>query len=85
MHRAFHIRADFDNPAWWLRTPNPSNGYNVRYVNSSGALNNNNANNSNGSAADYIIWSERVEKSKAVPFMQGKLVLFGRKLDEIGC
>ena len=41
--------------AWWLRTPNPSSGHNVRGVNSSGALNSNYANNSNGSAAACII------------------------------
>ena len=41
---------------WWLRSPNPSNANNVRNVNTSGALDNNNANNSNGVAADYVNW-----------------------------
>lgn len=57
----------------------------MRNVNTSGALNNNNANNNNGAAADYISWSERVEKSKAEPFMQGRLVPFGRMPDKIDC
>ena len=35
-----------------LRSPNPGNANNVRYVNTSGALNNNNANNGYGRAAD---------------------------------
>ena len=37
---------------WWLRSPNPSNSNNVRYVRADGTLNNNNANNGNGAAAD---------------------------------
>lgn len=37
-----------------LRTPNPSNGNNERNVNTSGALDNNNSNNTNGVAADCI-------------------------------
>ncbi|MFA6778172.1 MAG: RNA-directed DNA polymerase [Paludibacteraceae bacterium] len=36
-----------------ISSPNPSNGNNVRNVNPSGALNNNNANNGNGCAPDY--------------------------------
>ena len=36
---------------WWLRSPNPWNANNVRNVNPSGALNNNNANNGYGLAA----------------------------------
>ena len=36
---------------WWLRSPNPWNANNVRIVNPSGALNNNNATNGNGLAA----------------------------------
>ena len=55
--------------------PNPSNGNNVRNVNTSGALNNNNANNNNGVAADCILniyGSERVRKLKAVPFYARK-------------
>lgn len=36
---------------WWLRSPNPWNGNNVRNVTPSGALNNNNANNGNAVAA----------------------------------
>ena len=37
---------------WWLRTPYPTYANLVRNVNTSGALNNNNANNSNGVASD---------------------------------
>ena len=37
---------------WWLRSPNPSNANNERNVNTSGALDNNNANNGNGAVAD---------------------------------
>ena len=37
---------------WWLRSPNPSNCNNVRNVNSSGVLNNNNANNTYGELDD---------------------------------
>lgn len=33
---------------WWLASTNPWNGNNERNVNPSGALNNNNANNTNG-------------------------------------
>ena len=33
---------------WWLSSVNPSNANNVRNVNTSGSLDNNNANNSNG-------------------------------------
>ena len=36
----------------WLRSPNPSNGNNVRNVNTDGSLNNNNAYNGNGAAVD---------------------------------
>lgn len=36
----------------WLRSPNPGNANNVRNVNASGALNNNNAYNSNALAPD---------------------------------
>lgn len=36
---------------WWLRSPNPWNANNVRNVNPSGALNNNNASNGYGLAA----------------------------------
>lgn len=39
---------------WWLRSPNPSNGNNERNVNTSGALNNNNAYNGNGAVADSV-------------------------------
>ena len=39
---------------WWLRGPNPSYANNVRYVNTDGSLNNNNANNSNGIVPDCI-------------------------------
>lgn len=33
---------------WWLRSPNVSNSNNFRYINSSGNVNNNNANNTYG-------------------------------------
>lgn len=39
----------------WLRTPNSTNGNNVRNVNPTGNLNNNNANNSNGVAPDWVV------------------------------
>ena len=46
-------RADNGNAYyWWLRTPNPTLANNERNVNTSGALNNNNANNTNGGVAD---------------------------------
>lgn len=38
----------------WLRSPNPGNANNVRNVNTSGALNNNNANNTNAVAPDCM-------------------------------
>ncbi|MBQ9698236.1 MAG: hypothetical protein IJV46_06835 [Acidaminococcaceae bacterium] len=38
----------------WLRSPNPGNANNVRIVNTSGAVNNNNANNSNAVAPDCM-------------------------------
>jgi hypothetical protein len=38
-----------------MRTPNPSNANNERNVNTSGALNNNNANNGNAVALDYTV------------------------------
>ena len=40
---------------WWLRTPYPSNANYERNVNTSGALNNNNANNAYGAPAACII------------------------------
>lgn len=39
----------------WLNFVNPSNANNFRNCNTSGALNNNNANSSNGVAPDHII------------------------------
>lgn len=48
---------------WWLRSPNPSNANNERNVNTSGALNNNNANNGNGVAADYLSMMSRTVSS----------------------
>ena len=39
----------------WLRSPNVGNSNNVYNVNSSGALNNNNANNANGLVPDCEI------------------------------
>ena len=33
---------------WWLRSPNVSNSSNFRYINSTGNVNNNNANNTYG-------------------------------------
>lgn len=45
-----------DQPvSWRLRSPNPGNSNNVYNVNTSGSLNNNNANNTgNGLAPDCI-------------------------------
>lgn len=37
---------------WWLRTPNVGNANNSRNVNTSGSLDNNNANNGNGASPD---------------------------------
>ena len=48
---------------WWLRSPNPSNANNERNVYTSGALNNNNANNGNGVAADYLSMMSRTVSS----------------------
>ena len=39
---------------WWLRSPNPGNANNVRNVNTSGAVNNNNVNNANGLSPDCV-------------------------------
>lgn len=39
---------------WWLRSPNVDNANNVRNVNTSGELDNNNANESLRLAPDYI-------------------------------
>lgn len=51
------IKYKADNTAqhWWLRTPYPSYANNERTVGTSGALNVNSANNSNGAAAACII------------------------------
>ena len=38
---------------WWLRSPNVSNSTNFRYINSTGNVNNNNANNSWGVAPGF--------------------------------
>ena len=40
---------------WWLRSPNASNSNNFCNVNTDGTINNNNANNSNGVAPDFIL------------------------------
>ena len=40
--------------SWWLRSPNVSNANNARNVNTSGVVNNNNANNSIGLAPDCV-------------------------------
>lgn len=53
---------------WWLRSPNPGNANNVRNVNTSGGMNNNNANNSYAAVPDCGLVPERVGKEpKAVP------------------
>jgi len=44
----------FGTSNWWLRSPNTGNANNVYNVNTSGALNNNNANNTNGVAPDRM-------------------------------
>ena len=44
----------FGTSIWWLRSPNTGNANNVYNVNTSGALNNNNANNTNGVAPDRM-------------------------------
>lgn len=62
--QADKIKYDINSQAtaryWWLRTPTPSNANNERNVNSSGALNNNNANNGIGAVADYVAHTDRV-------------------------
>lgn len=63
-----------------LRTPNPSNGNNERIVNTSGALDNNNSNNTNGVAADCIFHTVRTSsvphgEGESSTFMQGRFAL----------
>lgn len=53
-------RSELQDTAVALRSPNPSNANNPRNVTTAGALNNNNANNSNGVPADR----ENVRSSK---------------------
>lgn len=68
----------------WLRSPNPSNANNVRIVNTDGSVNNNNANNSHGVAADcekLSVSSSR--KTKAVQLTQGATVLPPKKKEGI--
>ena len=48
---------------WWLRTPNSSNAYNVRNVNSDGTLNNNNAYNGNRGVRP-LRWKMRSSRHK---------------------
>lgn len=71
---------------YWLRTPNASNANNVRICNTGngGALNNNNANNSNGVAP--IGGTVRFEylTGKAVHLLQGVYFLFPIR-SERGC
>ena len=47
--------ADGDSCSWWLRSPYPWSAFGVRFVNPSGALNNNNATNGHGLAAACVI------------------------------
>ncbi len=66
---------------WWLRSPNVSNSNNVRYVNTDGTLNNNNANNAYGAAPDCVYSQLKVsrryiyQQPKSVHHMQGTIVL----------
>jgi len=60
-----------------LRTPNPSNANNERNVNTSGALNNNNANNAYGAPADCIITARTSSESESSASMQGRVDLIG--------
>lgn len=57
--------------AYWLRTPNASNANNVRICNTGngGALNNNNANNSNAVApiGGIVSFKYRLRESRASP------------------
>lgn len=46
---------------WWLRGPYPSHAYNVRYVNTSGALSHNIANNANGLVAAWAIGNPGIQ------------------------
>ena len=61
----------------WLRSPNVSNANNVRNVNSTGALDNNNAINAYGLAPDCVYCQHRVSlltEIRAI-FMQGTVIL----------
>ena len=62
----YDITAQTTARHWWLRTPIPSYAYHERHVYSSGALNNNNANNGNGASADYVATSRSSRNPKAV-------------------
>jgi len=46
---------DGDPAFWWLRSPNPSNANNARYVHTDGSLNSNNAYNGHGAVAACVI------------------------------
>ena len=75
---AGRIKLRGGSPAyWWLRSPNVSNANNVRNVNSTGALDNNNAINAYGLAPDCVYCQHRVSlltEIRAI-FMQGTVIL----------
>jgi hypothetical protein len=66
---------------WWLRSPNPNltNANNAYNVNTTGVLNNNNANNAYGAVPDCVI-SVQVGKSiaESSKFTQGEADLAER-------
>jgi hypothetical protein len=54
LHAAKYRRGGSANN-WWLRSPNVSNSTNFRYINSTGNVNNNNANNTYGVSFGFCI------------------------------
>ena len=59
---------------WWLRSPNVGNANNIRNVNPSGALNNNNANNTNGVAPDCVNRWHRVSQKAEIRALHKELL-----------
>lgn len=50
--KRFSLGTPLNARNWFFRSPNPSNANNVRNANTSGGLNNNNANNAYGAVPD---------------------------------
>ena len=53
-------------------TPNSTNAGNVYNVNTSGELNNNNANNNNGVVPDWVVLPKRIMQGTAIPTLRGE-------------